>query len=304
MKRQLTSILLLLIGLGSPLLAQQTYALKPYAITLPRLTTAQQSTSAPQQEGNVVYNTDQKQLAVHNGTTWQYLAPPETAQFKNAQRFLSGENQSWIVPAGVTRIMAEVWGGGSGGPIYAYSNNSELLANGGGAGGYARGFIAVTPGQTLTLTVGAGGRAAIRSTNQTPGNGTDSFIKKVGFYEEIGAEGGRVFPNYGGGIGGRSYGPAVGFTVSGDNGSPGLISYGQRSASEYILLIKCGDGGTAYGASQGGIGTQISSVNSSYLLYTLGDDKYSQNGSYPGGGGGCGYNVGGTGGNGMIVIYW
>ena len=293
----ITCTLLLLISLSSSLFAQQTYALKPYAITLPRLTTAQQSTSAPQQAGNVVYNTDEQKLAVHNGTTWQYIAPAEAGQFQNEKLFYS--STTWTVPSGVTRILAEVWGGGAGGPVYNYggSGNTTLLANGGGAGGYGRGFMAVTPGSSLILTVGFGGNRGFRL-DPAPTSGESSRIEDQ-YGEGITSTGGSP-----GGDPGRGGGSKLGFVVAGGAGTSGTISYGQKSATEYILLIQCGNGGNAYSAPPGGFGTQIASLNSSVLLYQSGDQSISQDGSFPGGGGGCGYNYGGRGARGMIVIHF
>ncbi len=292
---QLTSILLLLIGLSSPLLAQQTYALKPYAITLPRLTTAQQSTSAPQQAGNLVYNTDQKQLAVHNGTSWQYVntAPPEAAQFKNTKGFF-GSSAVWIVPAGVTRILAEVWGAGAGGSAYSFTGSNDIVANGGGAGGYARGYITVSPGETLTISAGIGGSGGSRSPSIAAANGGMSYIISSSSNNNIlvGADGGYNDPFYSR-LGGSSYGLSVMFSVAGGSGTDAVASYGQRSATEYMLLVKCGDGGTAYGAQPSGVGSQVVFANSTTLAFKSGDGKGSQGGSHPGGGGGGGYNYGG-----------
>jgi hypothetical protein len=60
----------LIHSISSPLIAQQTYALKPYSVALLQLNTAQQSTSATQQAGNIVYNTDEQKVAFHNGSGW------------------------------------------------------------------------------------------------------------------------------------------------------------------------------------------------------------------------------------------
>jgi hypothetical protein len=290
MKPSTLRLLLLLLCVNSQLVAQQTWALKPYAVTLPRLTTAQQSTSAPQQAGNVVYNTDQQKIAVHNGTTWQYIAPAEASQFQNEKSFF--DSQLWTVPPGVTRIMAKVWGGGAGGPVYDFGGrgNTALAATGGGAGGYARGFMPVTPGSSLTLTVGSGGNGEYRSPSYPPTVGGNSSVTRNISVDGLMAWGGR--PS---GYGGSSLSTDIGFTVAGDVGTDGRISYGHKSATEYILLIQCGNGGTAYSAPPGGFGTQIASLNSSVLLYQSGDSRPGQFGSFPGGGGSCGYNYGGDG---------
>lgn len=280
--------------------AQKTWALKASSVKLPQLTTAEQTTLPPQQAGNVVYNTDQQKLAIHNGTAWQYISPTEASQFRHGK--LYNYSTTWTVPTSVTQILAEVWGGGAGGMIYAYYGN-ELRANGGGAGGYGIGYMDVTPGQTLTLTVGAGGRGASRTANTAATNGSNTFVETPSPGGLLLGDPGFIDAGYGG-SGGVSTVNNAGFTVAGGSGSPATISYGQKSATEYILLIQCGNGGSAYSAPPGGFGTQIASLNSSVLLYQSGDNLYSQRGSFPGGGGGCGYNVGGDGSRGMIVLHW
>lgn len=53
---------------------------------------------------------------------------------------------SWTVPAGVTSITVETWGGGGAGPFGA----------GGGGGGYSAGVVTVSPGQVLNWFVASG----------------------------------------------------------------------------------------------------------------------------------------------------
>ena len=63
---------------------------------------------------------------------------------------------TWTAPAGVTRVMLEVWGaGGAGGPG---SPGAEGGGGGGGAGAYQRAVLAVVPGTTYDLVVGDGGQ--------------------------------------------------------------------------------------------------------------------------------------------------
>ncbi len=70
----------------------------------------------------------------------------------------TGAVQTWVVPVGVTSIQIEAWGaqGWSGG-------------NAGGLGGYAKGTLAVTPGQVLNLYVG--GRGTVASIEAIPMGG-------------------------------------------------------------------------------------------------------------------------------------
>lgn len=52
---------------------------------------------------------------------------------------------TWVVPAGVTKIMIEIWGGGG------------LISGSGGGGGYGRHIFTVDSLATYTITVGRGG---------------------------------------------------------------------------------------------------------------------------------------------------
>jgi hypothetical protein len=60
----------------------------------------------------------------------------------------------WTVPNGVTSVIVEMWGGGGAGNINLKSGIS------GGAGGYGKGPVSVTPGNVITITVGQGAAGA------------------------------------------------------------------------------------------------------------------------------------------------
>lgn len=61
---------------------------------------------------------------------------------------------TWKAPTGVTSVQAECWGGGGAG---ASGSNSTGGGGAGGGGEYAAEALAVTPGNTYTVTVGAAG---------------------------------------------------------------------------------------------------------------------------------------------------
>lgn len=123
------------------------------------------------------------------------------------QQYFSASG-TFTVPIGVTSVVAEPWGGGGGG-----SGGSGAS---GAGGGYGRKRCAVTPGQSITVTVGAGGAAA--SSAGTAGNGgTSSFGS---FVSATGGVGGAAGPGAGGsGSGGDinlSGGAGTDVTGSGD----------------------------------------------------------------------------------------
>lgn len=180
---------------------------------------------------------------------------------------------SWTVPAGVTSISILCIGGGGGGGAVGGSS-----AGGGGAGGslsYANN-VSVTPGETLTATVGAGGTAAAR--NGSAGNGGASSLSRGGTALCSATGGGGATVGYGGSAG-SSFTGSAGY-YGGNGGAPSTFGRG------------CGGGGAAGYSGSGGDGQSSSN-------YT------SQAGSGQGGGGGGGgatsYSPGRTGGGGVGI---
>jgi len=64
---------------------------------------------------------------------------------------------AWVVPTGVTQIQVELWGAGGGGGAGSGGECCGTHPGGGGAT-YGKFTLPVTPGVTLTLCAGAGGR--------------------------------------------------------------------------------------------------------------------------------------------------
>ena len=78
-------------------------------------------------------------------------------------------SHTWTIPAGVTQVFAFVIGGGGGGEAYSEANS------GGAGGGYAHGVISgLTPGNTITCTVGQGGMGHNNMSLGTQADGTAS----------------------------------------------------------------------------------------------------------------------------------
>ncbi len=124
--------------------------------------------------------------------------------------------KTFTVPVQVSRIYFEiVAGGGGAGGTYLGPNDANKGGGGGGGGGYASGYINVTPGEVLTLVVGARGT---NGTNGVPGtqgiSGSPSSI----------SSGGTTLIGVSGGIGG-SNGTSTSGGTGGNGGSINALAF-------------------------------------------------------------------------------
>lgn len=180
---------------------------------------------------------------------------------------------TWTAPAGVTSVDVEVWGGGGAG---GGQNSNSDGGGGGGGGAYSKVLgIAVTPGNTYTVTVGAGG---VGVAGGTGGSGGDSYFINAATILAKGGTGGA--PSTGtppaGGAGG-AVASGVGTTkFSGGNGGQGRNS-------------NTGQGGP--GGSSAGTAANGASGPSPWSTLTAAAAPA---------GGGIGGNGGGSGNNGSV----
>ena len=96
------------------------------------------------------------------------------------QLFTATNTSDWIVPAGITEVSAVVVGGGGGGAGAGGGSGGGTDDGGGGGagGGLAYGTFAVTPGETLAITVGAGGNGGTGGSS-TPTNGSAGSPSRI-----------------------------------------------------------------------------------------------------------------------------
>lgn len=188
-------------------------------------------------------------------------------------------NGSFVVPDGVTEILAEIAGGGGGGGG-GFNNGAGSLAGGGG-GGQSRDIAkyTVTPGETISITIGAGGTAGVGGTAAPP-------------VTSGGTGGSTVFGSYAtitggtGGIGGGLTNSGKGGDRAGNAAQDGFNSGG----------IVDGSGGN--GGGNGGRGDKTGA---------MGGGRAGVLGGGGGGGGasgGAAYSSAGAGGDGYVKIWW
>ena len=215
------------------------------------------------------------------------------------QRFTTTGTTAWTAPTDVTsvEVLVVAGGGGSGGPGLrsGFPNSSSWSGGGGGGGLIYNNQYPVTPGQTYTVTVGAGGALDTNGGNSVFGNltaigggaGGDSSNGAIG---DNGSAGGS------GGGGGGDIATAGGAGTAGQGFAGGA---GQDPTPE-----AAGGGGGAGGAGVAGSGTGAGGIGLQFGI--SGTPTY-----YAGGGGGaCGTqnkstNTGGLGGggNGSTLMY-
>jgi hypothetical protein len=184
-----------------------------------------------------------------------------SVQFSNLQVYSTPGTYTWTCPAGVTKVMVEVWGAGGGG---------RYSGTGGGGGGYGKSILAVTSGNSYSIVVGAGGAAAPATNTNGSAGGNSSFNNQI---TSTGGSGGHATNG-------------TNSLANGGNSNATITFSGASGIWTNSRSISGGDGGNG---GRGGVGW----------------DWFGENGSFPGGGGGCASvnsYAPGSGANGCIII--
>ena len=229
--------------------------------------------------------TGQVLMSTGSGLSWG-----STAGYRKSKSYSFSGSFTFTVPAGVTEVMAEAWGAGSGGTINC----------GGTSGGYARTVRSVNPGDVLSLTVGVGSSlgsvTTLNGDNSTVTFGSDVLTAFGG--GGITSTNGRGLPRNGSATGGLDnayflYGSAGKATTS-----TGFLS----NATTYVEIIEFGAGGIPSGF------LNPVALDGDHLRLENGvvtNTVYGQNSKFAGAGGPAGTGSGGwNGANGFITIWW
>lgn len=214
------------------------------------------------------------------GTGWTpaYI----TTKFQT-QSFTVAGTYNFQVPIGVYTILCKGVGAGGGGA--GGEGGSTWSSGGGGSGGYFEGWIFVTPGQIIIITIGLGGAGG------SPGNGV------------AGNNGGST--SIGSFMSATGGGGAVGGTSTSSGGPPGL---GTGASILNLYGANGGDGNPGNANVQGGYGAS-SAFGGGGRTSTLNIPSVI-NGFAPGSGGGgiwgtgAGGQNGGNGADGAVILQW
>jgi hypothetical protein len=222
--------------------------------------------------------------------SWQV----QNSGFKNIAMFsTAGISTNWTVPAGVTNIYVEMWGGGGNGSTTV--SNGPGFGGGGGGGAYASMYFNVTPGSNIAITVARAGNTIAPAYSQV------AYLTNT-----IRANNGETpVVNFANALGGTvtNSGAYNIKTVDGETGSHNensnyTIPAGFTNPGSYIEF-KGGKGGNSFNGGFGGQGE----------VFLSGPFGYNNNGSaggFPGGGGGAKTTTGSanSGAAGLVLIYY
>ncbi len=287
--------------------------------------TATRPAAAAAAAGALRLNTDANRLEVSDGSRW--CAPSEhSASFTTSGTF--------VVPDGITAIRCRALGGGGGGGgagnIGASSKSKSCYGGaGGGAGMLLEQLVAVTPGESLMVMVGAGGAGgtgAVVATGATGNFGQDgtpgaaTTIARAGT-SLVQAPGGGAGPGGPGASSSRAVAPgsagAYGCADVSLDGSPGCGGFADRGVIPAVGGICGGAAGASSSATRGGgSGTAPTAPGQRGTVGTASAPSASGlagagptapgcggNGGGAGGKGGTG-GAGGSGSAGQLDLWW
>ena len=258
-----------------------------------------------------------------------------TATVKTCASYTTAGCYSWVAPSGVTSVaVVAIGGGGGGGAGY----NGCCAYGGVGAPGAGLGYknaYSVTPGNSYTVKVGAGGVGTASAGSTTAVNNSyfvSTAVVKGGTAPYVGDGGGAggggggfcAFVGAGGGGGAGGYSGSGGGGGVGVAGTAGSGGGGGGGGSGYSVCRVAGGGGgtgifgqgsngtggakgvaspTNCGAGKGGGGGSSGTAGGTSPTY---NGNGGAGGTYGGGGGGSAINgnPGGSGGVGAVRIVW
>lgn len=279
------------------------------AFTMPSGTSDQRPGSP--RNGALRYNTTTKAVEVFVEAMW--FSYDATLSFGNKVVVFraTGADQTFTVPASVTKIFVKAWGaGGAGG-----TPGGWVYGGYGGGGGFSRGVLTVTPGEELTVMVGRGGKVNQNRDDVSYGGGAPATVDNID-NRYCGGGGGRsavirpagtvhLIVAGGGGGGGSTRSAALGGKGNSGGAGGGLAGEDGYSAYDGKFRFRGTGGGQdlegAGGEGNGGFGSGFEGGRPQAKSYGGGggggwkgggSGAYSEKNTMGGGGGGSGRVMG------------
>lgn len=253
---------------------------------------------------------------VYTGTSWVVVSFSGFKIVRVLKTEIFTEDATWTAPGNIENdtVNLLLFGGGGGGGRESTSNN-YASASGGGGGHMYNAPVVITPNQTYSITIGAGG--AVGTSGGVTSFGTLASASG-GTYGTGSGAGSAVGGS--GGTGGGSFGAANGAAGSYGGGSGACLAGGASSTGGNGGTYGGGGGSSGTtpgtGGTYGGNGGYLDSANSSLVAAQNGTDTRSLDLEFTGagtagssstgtyrnnlrvaGGGGGGYGGNGSGGN-------
>lgn len=157
---------------------------------------------------------------------------------------------NFTIPAGVFSVRCRVWGaGGGGGGV-----NGPGAGSGGGGGAYGEKTLRVTPGDTLSGTIGTGGAAGTSASDASPGTATTLVYSATTYTAGGGAGGQSAASNAQNSVAGGTASGSWDFSVGGQPSFGGVAGFQAGPA----ILYYAGQGGQSFSGGWGGqAGTDV-----------------------------------------------
>ena len=263
------------------------------------------SGTLPTEPGDYTINYSVAETDNYNGRTWSasfkiYRSEPINGGYKvfglgedgNEEAMVFTQSGSWNIDKNLKNVQFLVVGGGGGGGADISTSNEIQAGSGGGGGGVVTGLVNFAAGQTVAVTVGAGGQGGERGGSTSPYGAVKTQAENSSF--AIGTETSVVAYAGGGDTGSTvSGGNNNANTTGGQTGGNGGSSAGSRA--------------TATGRGEATCGSVNDTANVIICSNTLGNKGGAGAAQYQAGGGGGATtegedgteNAGGNGGEGL-----
>jgi hypothetical protein len=159
-------------------------------------------------------------ISITNGAGSISIATTGGSEAQGGRGQVFTSSGTFTLPTGVTAIKATVVAGGGGGGATSFNGGG---GGGGGGGGYAiQFFTGLTPGNTLTVTVGSGGPGNAGSTGSAGGTSSvSSGSQSISTVSASGGSGGQPANQNGGGGAGGGGTSGGAWAISGGSGATG-----------------------------------------------------------------------------------